>query len=72
MKQDKSNSGLSQAALDQATLSQVILTSDARVLTLPRVSSEILFSGAQQLVIEHAGEEYQLRITKQGKLILTK
>lgn len=67
MKQDKSNSGLS-----QATLSQVILSSNAKVLTLPRVSSEILFSGAQQLVIEHAGEEYQLRITKQGKLILTK
>lgn len=67
MKQDKSNSALSQAALSQATLS-----SDAKALALPRVSSEVLFSGAQQLVIEHAGEEYQLRITKQGKLILTK
>ncbi|HEY3301352.1 MAG TPA: hemin uptake protein HemP [Methylophilaceae bacterium] len=67
MKQDKSNSGLSQAALGQA-----ILSPDAKVLALPRVSSEILFSGSQQLVIEHAGEEYQLRITKQGKLILTK
>ena len=72
MKQDKNNSGLSQAALDQAILSPAKLTLDAKVLTLPRVSSEILFSGAQQLVIEHAGEEYQLRITKQGKLILTK
>lgn len=62
MKQEKNNSGLSEATLSL----------DTKALSLPRVSSEILFSGAQQLVIEHAGEEYQLRITKQGKLILTK
>jgi hemin uptake protein HemP len=67
MKQDKSNSELAQTILSQATMS-----SDTKILTLPRLSSVVLFSGAQQLVIEHAGEEYQLRITKQGKLILTK
>jgi hemin uptake protein HemP len=29
-------------------------------------------SGARELIIEHAGEEYRLRITGKGKLILTK
>lgn len=36
------------------------------------VTSEVLFSGARELVIKHAGEEYRLRLTNQGKLILTK
>jgi len=36
------------------------------------VASEELFSGARELVIKHAGENYHLRLTNQGKLILTK
>ena len=36
------------------------------------VTSEMLFSGARELVIKHAGEDYRLRLTNQGKLILTK
>lgn len=36
------------------------------------ISSESLFSGARELVISHAGGEYRLRLTSQGKLILTK
>lgn len=42
--------------------------------TKPRmqVKSEVLLNGQQALIIEHAGEVYVLRITKQGKLILTK
>ncbi|HZV99230.1 MAG TPA: hemin uptake protein HemP [Methylophilaceae bacterium] len=35
-------------------------------------SSKELFSGARELLIEHAGGEYRLRLTNQGKLILTK
>ncbi len=62
MKQDSNELGLAHAALSL----------HAQPLALPRVTSEVLFNGAQQLVIEHAGEVYQLRITKQGKLILTK
>ncbi len=31
-----------------------------------------LLKNRQVLVIEHAGERYQLRLTKNGKLILTK
>jgi hemin uptake protein HemP len=37
-----------------------------------RLCSVELFSGARELVIEHAGGEYRLRQTSQGKLILTK
>lgn len=36
------------------------------------ISSDILFSGARELMIQHADDTYRLRITNQGKLILTK
>ncbi|MGB4812746.1 MAG: hemin uptake protein HemP [Methylophilaceae bacterium] len=36
------------------------------------VTSEMLFCGARELVIKHAGGDYRLRLTNQGKLILTK
>jgi hemin uptake protein HemP len=36
-----------------------------------RTSSEALLGAAQELIIEHDGREYRLRITQQGKLILT-
>jgi hemin uptake protein HemP len=36
------------------------------------IASEDLFAGARELVIKHAGEDYRLRLTNQGKLILTK
>ncbi|MCK9620732.1 MAG: hemin uptake protein HemP [Methylobacter sp.] len=37
-----------------------------------RLQSAELFGTANEVVIEHAGEEYRLRLTRQGKLILTK
>jgi hemin uptake protein HemP len=36
-----------------------------------RTSSEALLGAAHELIIEHDGREYRLRITQQGKLILT-
>ncbi len=45
--------------------------SSASVLC-PRLYSKALFSAANEVIIEHAGEEYRLRLTRQGKLILTK
>ncbi|MEO8346796.1 MAG: hemin uptake protein HemP [Betaproteobacteria bacterium] len=36
-----------------------------------RVRSEELFRGAREIVIEHDQRKYQLRITQNGKLILT-
>jgi hemin uptake protein HemP len=41
-------------------------------LELPRrVTSTSLLQGQRQIVIEHAGREYRLRLTSKGKLILT-
>ncbi len=37
-----------------------------------RITSRELLGEAPELLIIHAGEEYHLRITKNGKLILTK
>jgi hemin uptake protein HemP len=37
-----------------------------------RVSSLALLDGARELVIQHQGNEYHLRLTRNGKLILTK
>lgn len=40
---------------------------DKRMLT-----SQELFGDSNEIVINHAGEEYHLRITSKNKLILTK
>lgn len=40
---------------------------------LPRtVRSDELFQGAREIVIEHEGVCYRLRLTKSGKLLLNK
>jgi len=36
-----------------------------------RIRSEDIMRGAREVVIEHDGRQYQLRITQNGKLILT-
>lgn len=38
----------------------------------PRYASNELFQGGDRILIEHNGEHYSLRITRQRKLILTK
>ena len=38
----------------------------------PRIASGDLFQGNSEVVIVHQNEEYNLRITRNGKLILTK
>ena len=37
-----------------------------------RVSSQALLNGERELVIQHQGNEYHLRLTRNDKLILTK
>jgi hemin uptake protein HemP len=37
-----------------------------------RVSSQMLLKGERELVIQHQGNEYHLRLTRNDKLILTK
>lgn len=36
-----------------------------------RVNSRLLLGDSGELLIEHAGREYRLRVTQNGKLILT-
>ncbi|MDO8597409.1 MAG: hemin uptake protein HemP [Sulfuricaulis sp.] len=49
------------------------MTGTDAVATGPRrVTSQILFRGHGELRILHAGQEYRLTVTRQGKLILTK
>lgn len=42
------------------------------VTHMVRVDSQQLFEGQRELIIQHQGEEYRLRITRHDKLILTK
>ena len=44
---------------------------DIKRPAFPRFISEDLFKGGKMVVIEHAGREYQLRVTSGNKLILT-
>jgi hemin uptake protein HemP len=54
-------------------LDLTIATEQSKAAVLrPRLRSSELFGIAREVVIEHAGEEYRLRLTRQGKLILTK
>ncbi len=39
---------------------------------LPRVDSSQLLQGATVVEIDHAGQRYLLRVTRENKLILTK
>ena len=38
----------------------------------PRIASEEILGGATTVEIEHAGQRYLLRVTRENKLILTK
>ena len=38
----------------------------------PRLKSEDLFRSGCELIIEHRGEEYRLKLTRNDKLILNK
>lgn len=40
--------------------------------SMRRVSSQVLLKGGRELVIQHQGSEYHLRLTRNDKLILTK
>ena len=42
------------------------------VITDRKVTSEELFAKNNELIIEHDDQQYRLRITANGKLILTK
>lgn len=39
---------------------------------LPKIGTAQLMKGMREIIIQHGSEEYRLRITATGKLILTK
>ncbi|MBI3371870.1 MAG: hemin uptake protein HemP [Betaproteobacteria bacterium] len=45
--------------------------SAARSVRPPRISSQALLGSCGELVVQHGGREYRLRLTRNGKLILT-
>jgi hemin uptake protein HemP len=45
---------------------------DISVQQIRKINTEDLFGSANTVLIEHLGEHYQLTITKQKKLLLTK
>jgi len=52
----------------QPTLEKPVITPTEAV---KRVTSESLLGAQKELLIMHAGREYRLRLTQNGKLILT-
>ena len=55
-----------------ATLSLPRVVIGSRPSSLPRLRSEDLFRSSHELIIEHQGQEYRLRLTRNDKLILNK
>ncbi len=49
-----------------------LVPSKAAQASTPRIASQRLLDGSRELVIEHGGSEYHLRLTRNDKLILTK
>lgn len=45
---------------------------ETRICPSGIIPADFLFQGSQEILISHKGEHYRLRITKNGKLILTK
>jgi hemin uptake protein HemP len=56
----------------RVTGTETSAASPANAAAPERVSTEALFGPRAELEIEHKGEIYRLRITRTGKLILTK
>ena len=46
-------------------------SADPAIVTPRRIRSDELFAGAREILIEHHGRLYRMRITQNGKLILT-
>ena len=63
--------------LDHAAFEDVHVPQSNRAAPSPpqnarRIDSHRLLAGGRELVIDHAGQEYRLRLTRNDKLILTK
>ncbi|MGB3719835.1 MAG: hemin uptake protein HemP [Hyphomicrobiaceae bacterium] len=56
----------------QSKTTKTPATDNARPAAKVRVRVSDLLSDAREAILEHNGQEYRLRITANGKLILTK
>ncbi len=65
---------ITKTKLDQSRVidSRIVNDGDKQEAAPKTIASEVLFAGKRELLIQHASESYRLRITNQGKLILTK
>jgi len=61
-------------AMPNAPSSSIRLPVEPGTRTCPPgiIPADFLFQGSQEILISYKGEHYRLRITKNGKLILTK
>jgi len=63
----------SDVVIGAAELSEQSRQAISGVVSPPTVLDSVrLFNGQRELIIQHQGEQYRLRITRQEKLILTK
>ncbi|WP_240947231.1 hemin uptake protein HemP [Leeia aquatica] len=58
--------------MDQVRQPQVNTQAPATRPALPMLDSKALFAASREVLIEHRGERYLLRWTRNDKLILTK
>ena len=56
---------------DPVSSKPAVPAADPRMSDPRRITSKDLFSGVREVIIEHDGRQYRLRITQNGKLILT-
>jgi len=56
---------------NRARRMQPVKTADRLVNAPQKVQSEALLGSAKELLIVHNGRDYRLRLTQNGKLILT-
>jgi hemin uptake protein HemP len=45
---------------------------EPRLAATPKIASDRLLNGRREIIIQHGREQYRLRITGAGKLLLTK
>lgn len=58
--------------MQKKTMTPASSAASAQTIPLPRVDSAQLLRGQKALEIDHAGQRYLLRVTRENKLILTK
>lgn len=63
---------VSSAGHDSVSIPSVSAAPARASSVLKRIDSLRLLGGGRELVIEHSGQEYRLRLTRNDKLILTK